>query len=81
MIRTSGSALHVMMSTGALKYGMNLENLNCPNCNSDNFVKNGHIHNGKQNHLCNDCGRQFVEDPQNTPIMINCCLMARAFTY
>jgi len=23
--------------------------------------KNGHIHNGKQNHHCHDCGRQFVE--------------------
>ena len=23
------------------------------------------IHNGKQNHLCKDCGRQFVKDPQN----------------
>ena len=23
------------------------------------------IHNGKQNHKCNDCGRQFVKDPQN----------------
>jgi insertion element IS1 protein InsB len=22
--------------------------------------KNGHIHNGKQNHHCHDCGRQFV---------------------
>jgi insertion element IS1 protein InsB len=23
--------------------------------------KNGHIHNGKQNHHCHDCGRQFVQ--------------------
>lgn len=23
------------------------------------------IHNGKQNHKCNDCSRQFVKDPQN----------------
>jgi insertion element IS1 protein InsB len=23
--------------------------------------KNGHIHNGKQNHHCHNCGRQFVE--------------------
>ena len=43
-------------------------NLHCPDCNSRNVVKNGHIHNGKQNHLCKDCGRQFVEDPQNVPI-------------
>lgn len=40
----------------------------CPSCNSENIVKNGFIHNGKQNHRCNDCGRQFVEDPQNKVI-------------
>ena len=33
----------------------------CPRCESDKFKKNGHIHNGKQNHLCHDCGRQFVD--------------------
>ncbi len=37
----------------------------CPSCTSARTVKNGHIHNGKQNHRCKDCGRQFVEDPQN----------------
>jgi len=26
-------------------------------------VKNGKIHNGKQNHKCRSCGRQFVESP------------------
>ena len=41
---------------------------NCPNCNSESIVKNGFIHSGKQNHLCKDCGRQFVEDPQNKVI-------------
>ena len=40
----------------------------CPACNSESVVKNGFIHNGKQNHLCKDCGRQFVEDPQNKVI-------------
>ena len=25
------------------------------------YKKNGHIHNGKQNHQCHDCGRQFVQ--------------------
>ena len=35
----------------------------CPRCGSMNFKKNGHIHNGKQNHLCKDCGRQFVSNP------------------
>jgi IS1 family transposase len=33
----------------------------CPQCQSPKFKKNGHIHNGKQNHQCKDCGRQFVE--------------------
>ena len=31
----------------------------CPQCQSPKFKKNGHIHNGKQNHHCHDCGRQF----------------------
>ena len=33
----------------------------CPRCQSARFKKNGHIHNGKQNHHCHDCGRQFVD--------------------
>jgi insertion element IS1 protein InsB len=33
----------------------------CPRCQSSRYTKNGHIHNGKQNHQCHDCGRQFVE--------------------
>src|SRR5262249_47226408 len=33
----------------------------CPRCQSSKYKKNGHIHNGKQNHQCEDCGRQFVE--------------------
>lgn len=37
----------------------------CPSCDSKQIVKNGKIHNGKQNHKCRDCGRQFVENPQN----------------
>jgi len=36
----------------------------CPKCGSHNIRKNGHIHNGKQNHQCKDCGRQFVEGNQ-----------------
>ncbi len=36
--------------------------MNCPECNSGNIRKNGHIHTGKQNHRCRDCGRQFAED-------------------
>jgi transposase-like protein len=34
----------------------------CPECGSQRFKKNGHIHNGKQNHRCKTCGRQFVLD-------------------
>ena len=33
----------------------------CPRCQSPKYRKNGHIHNGKQNHHCHDCGRQFVQ--------------------
>ena len=31
----------------------------CPRCKSPTYKKNGHIHNGKQNHQCKDGGRQF----------------------
>lgn len=37
----------------------------CPLCNSKQIVKNGRIHNGKQNYKCRECDRQFVENPQN----------------
>ena len=40
----------------------------CPSCGSTKVVKNGRIHNGKQNYKCKDCGRQFVEDPQQKRI-------------
>jgi len=40
----------------------------CPQCDSQRFKKNGHIHNGKQNHLCKDCGRQFVLQPESRVI-------------
>jgi transposase-like protein len=33
----------------------------CPRCQSPKFKKIGHIHNGKQNHHCHACGRQFVD--------------------
>jgi insertion element IS1 protein InsB len=33
----------------------------CPRCRSPKYKKNGHIHNSKQNHQCQDCGRQFVQ--------------------
>lgn len=34
--------------------------INCPSCQSSHIKLNGHIHTGKQNHYCKDCGRQFV---------------------
>jgi insertion element IS1 protein InsB len=34
----------------------------CPECGSQLFKKNGHIHTGKQNHQCKECGRQVVVD-------------------
>src|SRR5689334_301552 len=34
----------------------------CPRCGSKHHKKNGHIHNGKQNHRCKACGRQFVRE-------------------
>lgn len=56
---------------------------NCPNCESKRIVKNGKIHNGKQNYKCKDCGRQFVEDPQqkrigdDTKALIDALLLER----
>lgn len=40
----------------------------CPKCGSSHIKKNGTIHNKKQKYQCNDCGRQFVENPQNKMI-------------
>jgi transposase-like protein len=39
--------------------------MKCPKCNSDNIIKNGTIHTGTQKYQCNDCNRQFVENPTN----------------
>lgn len=39
-----------------------------PSCESQRTVKNGKSNNGKQNYKCRDCGRQFVQDPQNRVI-------------
>lgn len=38
--------------------------LRCPNCGSEDIMKNGSTRRGKQNYKCRDCGRQFVENPQ-----------------
>ena len=42
--------------------------MKCPRCEQQNIIKNGRIHNGKPRYRCKNCGRQFVEDPQNRRI-------------
>src|SRR6476469_6161431 len=42
--------------------------MQCPKCESQYIVKNGHTHTGKQNFKCRDCGRQFVMAPRHQPI-------------
>ena len=37
--------------------------MECPECQSSHIHKNGHRR-GKPNHICADCGRQFVENPK-----------------
>ena len=44
---------------------MSTSPLACPTCQSTHVLKKGKIHNGKQNFKCRECGRQFVQDPQN----------------
>ena len=39
--------------------------MNCSTCQSENIIKNGSIHNGKQKYACKDCNRQFVLEPEN----------------
>ena len=39
--------------------------MSCPTCKSENIIKNGSIHNGKQKYACKDCSRQFILDPTN----------------
>jgi transposase-like protein len=40
----------------------------CPQCGSQWYKRNGHIHTGKQNHRCKLCGRAFVLTPENSVI-------------
>ncbi len=40
----------------------------CPNCSSEQTVKNGHIHNEKPRFKCHECDRQFRENPQKIMI-------------
>ena len=42
--------------------------MQCPKCDSQYVVKNGHTHRGKQNFKYRDCARQFVMNPRHQPI-------------
>ena len=42
--------------------------MRCPRCNSEEIVKNGSIHNGKQKYSCKKCKKQFIENPINKKI-------------
>lgn len=42
--------------------------MNCPKCHSTQVVKNGHTHYGKQRFRCQECRRQFVENPTRQPV-------------
>jgi len=42
---------------------MSNEKPSCPNCGSSHVVKNGRIHNKKQKYQCQNCKRQFIENP------------------
>ena len=42
--------------------------MNCPKCESEEIIKYGKTHYGKPRYKCQDCGRQFVENPTRQPI-------------
>ena len=44
-------------------------------CHFKAYLKNGFIHNGKQKYACKDCGRQFIDNPQNKSIPQHLCDM------
>jgi insertion element IS1 protein InsB len=47
----------------------------CPRCQSPKYKKNGHIHNGKQNHHCHNCSRQFVDCFEQYRIAADTCVL------
>jgi insertion element IS1 protein InsB len=49
----------------------------CPNCGSDDIMKNGTTRYIKQNYTCRDCGCQFVESIQTGKAMIDCLLLEK----
>ena len=40
----------------------------CPKCRSTWYKKNGHTHQGRQNHQCQACERQFVATAEDRSI-------------
>lgn len=38
--------------------------MKCPDCPSEHIRKNGLNHQGKQNHICVNCSRQFIDSTQ-----------------
>jgi transposase-like protein len=42
--------------------------MQCPKCDSQYVVKNGHTHTGKQKFKCRACARQFVINFRHQPI-------------
>ena len=42
--------------------------MNCPKCQSSQIIKYGRTHYGKPRFRCQNCGRQFVENPTRQPI-------------
>ena len=41
--------------------------MECPNCQSDSFIKNGKTYYVKQRFKCKSCGRQFIKN-SNQPV-------------
>lgn len=37
--------------------------LQCPHCQSEDLVRNGHAPNGKQKYTCQSCGRHSRDNP------------------
>lgn len=62
---------------------MSVPPLICPRCQSTHVVKNGKIHNGRQNFKCRACGKQFVLNPtkkligQETKVLIDLLLLEK----
>ena len=44
--------------------------MTCPDCKSSQIIKYGRTHYGKKRYHCQDCGRQFVENPTRQPVSL-----------